>query len=250
MRRAKTNFVPGIATMEPRLLLSTAASLVSRHELTGVVHEIKVIVSSLARTDDTVLASSQLSGLTSRLPSGSERLAAAWQSDLARYRPHSAKSAFSTEQRIINTLKHLVAEGTQSASGSGPTTSTTPVQGSQGAGTPKSTPTPTPTPAPSLDSVRIQNTTGLVLVVTVYLNDSQNPEPYITETIPAQADLTALFDFGTSTGAFMTMNVSRADGLTSPAPFNNINLSQPLNGYEGTLFSISLLGPYFNVNFS
>ena len=98
--------------------------------------------------------------------------------------------------------------------------------------------------------MRVQNTTGLALVVTVYLNDSQNPEPYITETIPAQGDPTALFNFGTSTGAFMTMNISRADGLPSPAPFDNIDLSQPLDGYDGTLFSISLLGPYFNVNFS
>ena len=72
--------------------------------------------------------------------------------------------------------------------------------------------------------MRIQNTTGLALVVTVYLNDSQNPEPYITETIPAQGDPTALFNFGTSTGAFMTMNISRADGLPSPAPFDNIDL--------------------------
>jgi hypothetical protein len=254
MRRAKTNFVPGIATMEPRLLLSTAAPLVSRQELTGVVREIKAIVSSLARTHDTVQASTQLTGLSSQLPSGSERLAAAWQNDLSLYRPHSAKSAISTEQRIINALERLVAEGTQSVSGSGSTTSAAPVQGSQGAGTPISTPTPTPspapTPAPSLDSVRIQNTTGLALVVTVYLNDSQNPEPFITETIPAQGDPTVLFNFGTSTNAFMTMNISRADGLQSPAPFDNINLSQPLDGYDGTLFSISLLGPYFNVNFS
>ena len=59
-----------------------------------------------------------------------------------------------------------------------------------------------------------------------------------------------LFNFGTSTGAFMTMNISRSDGLPSPAPFDNIELSQPLDGYDGNLFSISLLGPYFNVNFS
>ena len=59
-----------------------------------------------------------------------------------------------------------------------------------------------------------------------------------------------LFNFGTATNAFMTMDVSRADGGQSPAPFNNIDLSQPLGGYNGTLFTISLFGPYFNVNFS
>ena len=70
MRRAKTSILPGIDTMEPRLLLSTAAPLVTRHELNGVVREIKAIVSSLARTDDTVQASMQLSGLSSQLPVG------------------------------------------------------------------------------------------------------------------------------------------------------------------------------------
>jgi hypothetical protein len=251
MRRAKTSFSPGIDTMEPRLLLSTAAPLVSRRELTGVVREIKAIVSSLARTDDTIQASTRLNGLSSQIPSGAETVAVAWQNDLARYRPHSAKSAISTEQRIISALDRLIAEGTQSVSGAGSTTSTNPNQGLPGTGTPVNPPTPPPNPpAPSLDSVRIQNTTGLALVVTVSLNDAQNPEPLITETIPAQGDPTALFNFGTSTGAFMTMNISRADGLPSPAPFNNIDLSQPLSGYDGTLFSISLLGPYFNVNFS
>ena len=87
-------------------------------------------------------------------------------------------------------------------------------------------------------------------MVTVYLDDSQNPQPYITETISTQGDPTKLFNFGTSTGDFMTMGISRADGLQSPAPFDNIQLSQPLGGYGGTLFTISLLGPYFNVNFS
>ncbi len=98
--------------------------------------------------------------------------------------------------------------------------------------------------------MRIQNFTGLALTITVYLDDSQNPQPYITETIPAQGDPTVLFNFGTSTDAFMSMDISRADGLPSPAPFDNVNLSQPLSGYSGTLFTISLVGPYFNVNFS
>ena len=59
--------------------------------------------------------------------------------------------------------------------------STAPIQstGSTAAPSPTSTPTPTPghgttgtptpVPTPSLDSVRIQNTTGLALVVTVHL---------------------------------------------------------------------------------
>ena len=45
----------------------------------------------------------------------------------------------------------------------------------------------------------------------------------------------------------MTMDVSRADRLQTPPPFTNISLSQPITGYNGTLFTISLFGPYFNV---
>ena len=96
--------------------------------------------------------------------------------------------------------------------------------------------------------MRIENTTGLDLVVTVQLEVPQVQQPTITETISAEADSTVLFDFGTATGDFMMMNVSRAGGGQSPPPWNNINLSQPLNGYDGIVFTISLLGPYFTVN--
>jgi hypothetical protein len=109
--------------------------------------------------------------------------------------------------------------------------------------------TSTPVPLPSLDSVRIQNTTGLALQATVHLEVSQNHQPSITETIPAQGSSIASFDFGTATNVFMTMDVSRADGGgQSPPPWTNINLSQPLSGYNGVLFTISLFGSYFSVN--
>jgi hypothetical protein len=106
-------------------------------------------------------------------------------------------------------------------------------------------------PTSSLDSVRIQNTTGMAIVVTVHLDVSVTFQPQIRETIPAQASSSALFDFGTATNAFMTMDVSSANGGSqSPTPFNDVMLSQPVGGYDGTVFTISLFGPYFNVTFS
>src|SRR5207247_1406469 len=132
-----------------------------------------------------------------------------------------------------------VAGGNRPVTGSGSTTSPTPGQGTGG-------PT-TPVPAPSLDSVRIQNTTGLALLVTVHLKVPQIQQPWITETIPVQGSSTVPFDFGTTTNAFMTMDVSRADGGQTPPPWTNISLSQPLSGYNGAVFTISLFGPYFNV---
>ena len=72
-------------------------------------------------------------------------------------------------------------------------------------------------PTPSLDSVQIQNTTGLAIVVTVRLMVSDNQQPSITETIPVQGNTIATFNFGTATNDFMTMNVSRRGRGPRPA---------------------------------
>jgi hypothetical protein len=252
MRRTKTSILPCVDLMEPRLLLSTAAPLLSKQALSGVVRDVKAIVSTLAKTHDTVQASASLTELSSRLPSGPEELAPSWQSDIGLYRPHSARSIITTERRILGALYNFdqggLDGGNQPATGSGATTSTNPGQdpdgttdAGQGSGD-----TTNPAPTPSLDSVSIQNTTGLALLVTVHLEVQQLQQPSITETIPA-ASSTVLFNFGTATNAFMTMDISLADGGQSPPPFTNVSLSQPLSGYNGALFTISLLGPYFNV---
>jgi len=243
MRRRKMSVLPSVDVMEPRVLLSTAAPLLANHALSGVVRDVRAIMSTLAKTEDTVQASAHLTGLSSRIPSGPEGLAPSWRSDIGLYRPHSAKSIITTERRILGDLYRYVQDGVDGGNrpvtGLGSTTSTTPGQGTGG--------TATPVPAPSLDSVRIQNTTGLALLVTVHLKVPQIQQPWITETIPAQGSSIVPFDFGTATNAFMTMDVSRADGGQTPPPWTNISLSQPISGYNGALFTISLFGPYFNV---
>lgn len=95
--------------------------------------------------------------------------------------------------------------------------------------------------------MKIQNTTGLALLVTVHLKVPQIQQPWITETIPAGGNTIASFNFGTATNAFMTMDVSLADGSQSPPPLTDLSLSQPMTGYNGALFTISMFGPYFNV---
>jgi hypothetical protein len=260
VRRTKTGFLPGVDRMEARLLLSTAAPPLSKHALTGVVREVRAIVNTLARTENTVQASAQLSGLSSQVSSGSVALALSWQADIGLYRPHSVKSINTTERRVLSDLylfiQRAVDGGDGPASGSGSSTSTTPVQGTGGTSTPAPTTnpgqesrgTPTPSSTPSLDSVRIENTTGLTLLVTVQLEVPQVQQPSITETIPAQGDSIVCFDFGTDTGDFMTMDVSSASGGQSPPPWSNVNLSQPMGGYNGVVFTISLFGSYFSVN--
>jgi hypothetical protein len=260
MRRTKPRLLPSMDVMEPRSLLSTGGSLASARVLTRVDHLVKSIVTSLAKTHNTVRANANLASLASQIAPSSPSLAVSWQSDVALYRPGSPKSMITTQERIIDDLRRFLRNdapagigiGTEIGTGTGLTTSSTPTPGTEGTPNPSQgdSGTSAPVAAPSLDSVRIQNQTGLALTVNVFLDDSQNPQPFISETISAQGDPTELFNFGTSTGAFMTMDISRADGLQSPAPFDNIQLSQPVGGYGGTLFTISLLGPYFNVNFS
>jgi hypothetical protein len=253
MRTTKRNLAPSVDIMESRLLLSTAAPLVSEHALNGLVRDVKVIMGTLARTKNTVQASARLTNLSSRIPSGPEELAPSWQGDLAVYRPHVARSIVAAERLILDDLDLYVEDGIDAdnlpVTGSGSTTSTTSgqVTGTSTTSGHGTSGTVTPAPSSRLDSVTVENTTGLALLVTVRLDVPQVQQPYITETIPAQGGSIATFDFGTATDAFMTMDVSLADGAQSPPPLSDLSLPQPMSGYNGTLFSISLIGPYFNV---
>jgi hypothetical protein len=55
------------------------------------------------------------------------------------------------------------------------------------------------------------------------------------------------FDFHSATGDFMTIDIRRADGGQSPPPFLNVPLNQPIGGYNGTLFTISVVSGFFNL---
>jgi hypothetical protein len=232
---------PVVDVMEPRTLLSTGAPLLSVRALHGVVHEVRSIMGTLKRSGDTGRAGAALTSLSSRIPMGPERLAPTWLNDLGLYRPHSPASGIRTQARIIGDLYRYVRGGTGGAPPvAGPVASNPPVLNpGTGGGV--------PIPTQSLDSVKIQNTTGLNLFVTVYLRVPQVQQPWITEMIPAAGDPVASFDFGTATGSFMTMNVSMANGSLTPPPLSNLSLDQPMGGYGGTLYTISLLGPYFDV---
>ena len=139
MRRTKTSVLPGVDVMETRLLLSTAAPHMARRALTGIVHDIKAIVSTLARTDNTVQAGAQLTGLSSQVPSGSASLLnLSWQIDLGLFRPHSQRSAITTEKRLLGDLYRAIESA--GSGGSGPGSASTPPTVPAG----YTAPTPTP----------------------------------------------------------------------------------------------------------
>lgn len=133
MPRTKMNVSPSVDVMEPRVLLSTATPLISKHALSGVAREVRTIMNTLAKTEDTVQASAQLTRLSSRIPTGPQGLAPSWQSDIGLYRPHSARSISTTERRILGDLYSYVEDGIEGGnapvSGSGSSTSTTPGHG-------------------------------------------------------------------------------------------------------------------------
>ena len=85
-------------------------------------------MNTLAKTDDTVQVSDLLTRLSSRIPSGPEGLAPAWQSDIELYRPHSVRSMTTTQRRILDDLYRYIQSGfnggNQPVTGSGSTTST------------------------------------------------------------------------------------------------------------------------------
>lgn len=261
MPRSKTRVSPSLEVVESRTLLSAAGPVMTPHALNVVVRDIRGIMNTLARTDDTARASRHLTRLSSRVPSGREGLAPAWRADVGLYSPGTVGSIFTTQGRIVNDLYQYIAivgggSGPVTRSGSSPSPNPGTGAGmgsSTGTGTSTGTDTgaggsTTPEPAASLDSVNIQNTTGLALRVTVHLNVPQVQKPSITWIIPSQGRTTQLFDFRSSTGAFMSMDVSRADGGQTPPPFNNVNLSEPIGGYKGTTFSISVFGSWFNIS--
>ena len=212
-------------------------------------------MSTLARTENTVKASTQLTRLASRIPSGPRcwpRRGRATSGSIALI-PRGRSSRQRDRSSTTSTDSSRVQSKRQST---GDRLGLLDLHNSRigqcGYGTPAyarhgTVQRPAPVPTPSLDSVRIQNTTGLALLVTVHLECRRSSSRGSPRRFPRRGTRSCTFNFGTATNAFMTMDVSLADGGQTPPPFSNVSLSQPMSGYNGALFAISLLGPYFNV---
>ena len=216
-------------------------------------------MSTLARTDDTVQASAQLTGLSSQIPSGSEGLPRRGRTTsrsiglIPRGRP-SRPSNGSSRPALASGL-HRRRQPTGIRVWLDDLHHARP--GREGVGTPVLTPTP-----PGTGPLR-----ACAHAESRQREDSEHDGPG-----PGGHSLSErLAESGNPTSprrsrrreirrALQFRHVDRRlhddehqPGRRAPKPGPrsiNIDLSQPLNGYDGTLFSISLLGPYFNVNFS
>lgn len=236
MRRKTPSLSPVLDAIEPRVLPSVAAPLISTHALRADVREVRTVMASLAQTGNLGRAENRLVAIAATIPGGAEVLVPEWRTDLSVYHDGRATTAAVAENRIIGDLESLVEAG--GAATSPPGSWISPPANSGASATPVS---------PSEDSVTIQNETGLALAVTVRLDVPQVQQPYFTETIPAQSGSAALFNFGTATDAFMTITITNADGVPSP-PYLTVGLDQPIGGYNDAAFTISMVGPYFNIS--
>jgi hypothetical protein len=201
------------------------------HTLESVVAGVGRVVSRLIRTHDLARTAASLESLAARIPFGRRQLAAAWVSDLALFNPAVPGSGRTTERVLLATLKRDAAFGVAEGEFR--------VTGKDAALFSATGPR---APQVSLASVRVANNTNLTLAVTVSLNNTGRSIPM---TIPTNS-APALFDFGTATNNFMTIFVRNANG-TSPPPFST-GLNKPIGGYNGTLFTVSVLGGFFSVS--
>lgn len=230
MRRSSGRATLQVEAVEGRLLLSGVTPVLTSRRYDTVVAVVEQVVSNLVRTDDTARATARLRTLSARIPFGSRQLAAAWMSDLASYDPAVPGSGPATQTLLLADLDRDIAAGV-AAGAIRVTGRHAPAFSRPGVGAPQS----------SLDSVRIANNTSLTLVVTVTLNNTGRSIP---KTIPSN-QAPVLFDFGTATGNFMTINVRNANG-GSPPPYTT-GLNRPISGYNGALFTVSVFAGYFSV---
>ncbi len=251
MRRSKT-LAPGVDPVEPRVLLSSVPMVPAPPGLHGVVREVHQIVGELAQTGQVRRADIQLTRLAAQIPGGPEILAPLWRADLGMYRPHMRGSVAAVRVVILDELYGFARVGLPPGRVLPSPQPYPPRSGSPLPYPPRPSPLqpgpsqPGPTaPLVSRDSATVANDTGYALSITVRLNAPYGP--YITQVLPANYGSSALFDFHSATGGFLTISIIRADGIPTPTPLT-ASLNMPMNGYFGTSYTVSLMGTqYFNL---
>jgi hypothetical protein len=230
MRKPISRTTLQVEAVEARWLPSGVTPVLTSQRYDTVAAAVVQVMARVVRTHDAARAADRLSTLSTRIPFGSVQLASAWTSDLASYNPAVPGSGWATAKLLLADLKRDVAAGVSAGA--------IRVTGRHAADFP---PPIVGAPLSSLDSVRVANSTPLTLAVTLTLNNTGRSIP---KAIPSNG-APVLFDFGTATGNFMTINVRNANGA-SPPPFTT-GLNRPISGYNGALFSVSVLGGFFSV---
>lgn len=242
MRRPSSRTKLQVEAVEARWLPSGVPLVLTSRMYDAVAADVMNVVANLAKTQNAVRAEESLTRISTRIPFESTQLASTWVNNLASFNRAVPGSRQATTKLLLADLKRDVAAGVAAGTirviGRHAPTFPRPGQGGGGGGGGGGT----PAPQSSLDSVRVANNTNLTLTVTVTLSNTRR---FITKTIP-RSTTPALFDFGSTTGNFMTITIKNANGASPPAYTTNLN--RPISGYNGALFGVSVFGGYFSVS--
>jgi hypothetical protein len=237
MRKPSGRVAPGVEVMESRALPSGALPVLTMHTYNDVVADVRNVMGTLAKTHNFNGAAVSLAGVSSNIPYGRQQLFPTWLGDLGIYSPLVPGSGLLMQRKILLDLNQDILNGVSHGlflvTGPGAAAFYRPTQGGPGLGA----------PAVSLDSVTIANNTGLTITVSAFL--AGNPQP-ITRQIANNGS--ALFDFGSSTNNFITINIQRSDGSQPPPPSLNNILNRPIGGYNGKSFTVSVFAGLFSVS--
>jgi hypothetical protein len=218
--------------MEPRELLTGVLPVLTVREYDAVVVEVRDVVGALARSHNFNRAEAALARVAAQIPFGTQRLLPVWLSDLGIYSARIHGSGLVMEGQILKDLKQDVVTGVTDGlfTVTGPGSSAF-LRSGLGA------------PAVSVASVTVKNSTGLNITATAFLNGTTQQ---ITRAIGVNGS--ALFDFGSSSNNFITLNIQRSDGLRPPPPSIGNILNRPIGGYNGKLFTITVFANLFSVS--
>lgn len=230
MPRIKRSASLRVETMESKELLSGGLPVLTMQAYNAVVGDVENVMGTLAKTHDFRAAQFSLTKLSSRIPFGRQELSPTWVGDLGIYSPQAPRSGLKMQRQILGDL-NLYIEG-----GVGAGTFRVVGRGSAVFGGPQFK-----SPAVSAASVRIVNNTGLNITVVATLNGTAQR---ITRQIPNTN--TALFDFQSSSGNFISINISQTNGRTPPPPLF-VGLNKPIGGYFGKSYPITLFGGVYSV---
>lgn len=229
MRKPKTRIAPRVETMETRSMLSGFTPVLLMGTVKLVATAVDRTVLHLTRTDQLNDGPAQIAALALNIPDGSQTLAPAWQSALASYNPQTPGSWRTFTLQVCADLKQDVAAGVAAGQFR--------LMGAGSAAYLRST----GLPQASVDSVTIFNSTGFGITVSSSLNGTGR-------TIPPRTianSTSSLFDFGSSTNSFISINVSRTSSNQPPPA--NFTLDRPISGYHGKQFTVSVFGGVFSV---
>jgi hypothetical protein len=235
VRKPRVRVAVGVEELEPRELLSGVTPVLTMHTYNAVTAEVRDVIGRLSRTHDVGRAAAGLEKLAAEVPFGRQQLLPDWLGDLGGYSRQVPGSGLAVEREILSDLNRDILSGVSSGEFkvTGPGSAAFRSGHVPGVGA----------PVVSVASVNIVNSTGLNITVSAFLTGTSQ-----SITKPIGVNGSALFDFGSSSNNFISINIARSDGRQPPPPSTGNILNRPISGYNGKSFTVSVFSNFFSVS--